>query len=371
MKKRTLIARIITLIIAIAGLLYLYSALVQPPGNEVAEVKDLRLLWTFYGTGKTADELLSKPHGVAVDREGNIYVTDSGHQRVLVLDRSRRLIAKIDPGLDPKHKDKKFSRGYLGVAVADNGYVYIADKLQNKIYITDSRGRKRGEINVMSPIGLTVANGKLYAATYGHIIVYDLNGRQLRKFGVRGSKPGQFDFPGGIAVDKKGDIFVSDSNNNRLVALDPEGKVLWTVGKKAASMNDANRTFGLPEGLTIDDNGFLYLVDAFAGEIFVFDGNGKKLAEIGEWGDKEGQFYYPAGITFAGGRTFIVADKFNDRLEAVELNVPGVRGASFAESPTDSPLFKAALALVAAIGILAIASAIRRSLKKRSGDGEL
>ncbi len=364
MKTRVLIARIITILIALVGLLYFYGIITKPPGDRPAEVKNLRLLWTFYGTGVSADELLNKPHGVAVGRDGSIYISDTGHQRVLVIDASRRLKAKLDPGLSQKSKAKKFSRGYLGLAVADNGDVYIADKLQSKIFIVGPNGRKRGEIKVMYPLALTVSNGKLYVTTYGHVVVYDLKGRQLRKFGTRGSKPGQFDFPGGIAVDKKGNIYVSDSNNNRLVALDREGNVRWTIGKKAASMNDANRTFGLPEGLAIDDNGLLYLVDAFAGEIFVFDGNGKKLAEIGEWGDKEGQFYYPAGISYAGGRTFIVADKFNDRLEAVELNVPGVPNATFSEPPTESPLFKMALMALIAIAITSLAIVARRALKQ-------
>ena len=370
MKSRALIARTVTLLIALFGLTYLYMYISEPPGGEVAEVKDLRLLWTFYGTGQTADQLLNRPHNVAVGGDGNIYITDSGHQRVLVLDTGRRLIAKLYPGAnskpDLKSASPSFKRGYLGIAVAKNGNIYVADKLRNKIYILDKSGRNLGEINVMSPIALTVANDKLYATTYGHVVVYDLRGRKFKEFGRRGSRPGQFDFPGGIAVDKKGNIYVADSNNNRLVAMDPDGNVLWTVGKKSASMNDPYRTFGLPEGLTIDDNGILYMVDAFTGTIDAFNPNGKKLAEIGEWGQKEGQFYYPAGIAFAGGRTFIVADKFNDRLEAVELNVPGVPGASLKERPFDALLKNPALALaIIAIALVCGAAIVWQRLKAK------
>ena len=356
MSKRVLIARIITLLIALVALIYLYSTLTQPVGgNEQASVENSRLVWAFYGTGKRVDKLLSKPHGVAVDKNGDIYVSD-GRQRVLVFDRNRRLKATLDPGLDPKKKNN--FRGYLGVAVSDNGNVYIADKVQNKIFIVDPGGRRVGEINVMMPTALTVANNKLYAATYGPVIVYDLKGRQLKKFGRRGGGPNQFDFPGGIAADKKGNIYVSDSNNNRLVAVDPDGKPLWTVGKKGATMNDPNRTFGLPSGLTIDDNEILYMIDAFNGTIYAYNTNGKKLIEIGEWGQKEGQFYYPAGMTFAGGRAFTIADKYNDRLQTIELNVPGVKGAMIREDIVSELLRNPAFLWIIIAFVISVCAAI-------------
>ncbi|MHB0977682.1 MAG: SMP-30/gluconolactonase/LRE family protein [Candidatus Aquicultorales bacterium] len=328
MKKRTLIARIITLLVAMGGLLYLYTVVNQPPGGEGVSVENLRLLWTLYGRGNTAEQLLNRPHAVAADKEGNIYVADTANQQVLVFDRTRRFLKKLDPGYDPKQKKTGLNRGYLAVAVADDGRIYIADKLQSKIFILDKNGRTTGQIDEMSPTALTVAGNKLYAATYGHVVVYDLKGRELKKLGRRGAKPGEFDFPGGIAVDKKGNIYVSDSNNTRLVALDKDGNTLWTVGKKSASMNEKTRKFGLPAGLAMDDNDILYVVDAFNGSIFAFNANGKQLAEIGEWGQKEGQFYYPSGIAFAGNHTLIVADEFNDRVQAVELTVPGVPGSS-------------------------------------------
>ncbi|MCL4499943.1 MAG: hypothetical protein M1548_00360 [Actinobacteria bacterium] len=366
MSKRTLIARIITLTIALGGLVYLYMAANQPLGFEQATVQNSQFLWSFYGTGKTAETMLSRPHAVAIDKDGNIYLADTNHQRVLVLDPSRRLKATLDPGVTPAlKKNPALTRGYLAVAVANNGTVYVADKLQGKIYMTDLKGRNLGSIDEMQPTALAVANNKLYAATYGHIVVYDLKGHILRKFGTRGSGLGEYDFPGGITADPRGNIYVSDSNNNRLVALNQDGKIIWVVGKKGVAMNDANRTFGLPAGLAIDEKGNLYVVDAFNGSVVVFDTQGTRLAEIGEWGKQEGQLYYPSGIVSTGKGRFIIADEFNDRLQSVKLTLPG-QSASPIDGLSETLNDPVVLWGLLALGLLACTAVIVRKLLKRS-----
>lgn len=366
MSRRMLISRIITLLIALGALIYLYLAITQPVGADEAEVPNMKLRWTLYGMGTTADKLFSRPHAVAVAKDGSIYVTDTDNQRILVFDSGRRFKTKLDPGYDPKSTKTGFTRGYLGIAVAEDGRVFVADKLQDKIYILDESGRKTGEIREKTPTALAVSGKKLYAATYGSVVVYDLRGNVLQEFGTRGSGKNQFDFPGGIAVDGKGNIYVADSNNGRLVSMAPDGSIRWTVGKKSASMNDAQRTFGLPAGLAIDDNNIIYMIDAFNGAIVAFDAQGQKLTQIGEWGRKEGQFYYPAGIAFASDRTFVIVDKFNDRLQAVDLTVPGAGGTPLFSDLIDrffaEPVFLAiTLSLVLTVCVLIAWRMIRRS----------
>jgi hypothetical protein len=165
----------------------------------------------------------------------------------------------------------------------------------------------------------------MYLTTMRGIMIGDLNGNLISSFGTRGPKPGQVDFPTGIVVDGKGNIYVADSMNYRVQAFNQEGKSLWTYGKGPDPKNilkDRNRTFGLPVSLAMDNDNILYVMDGLGGEVFILDNKGKQLDKVGDWGHSEGQFYYPEGIAYAGNETFVIADKFNDRVQVLRIPSP-------------------------------------------------
>ena len=67
---------------------------------------------------------------------------------------------------------------------------------------------------------------------------------------------------------------------------------------------------------------YLYFVDAFNGEIVIANKKGEEVEKVGDWGHDDGQFYYPGGIAYAGDRKFVIADKFNDRVQVVYIPSP-------------------------------------------------
>ena len=319
MKQRTLLLTVLSVLFVILGVLvYLYVTLVRPLGPAVSpDVVGLDYLFSIYGYGDKANELLEKPIGVAVDKDENIYISDTDHHRVLAFDEDGDFLFKFGKEGD-KPGELKFP---LGLTVSPKGNIYVCDKAQSKIVIYDSKGKFIKEVYEMAPLAATVALNKLYVATYGHVVVYDLEGNLISRWGKRGRNPGDFDFPGGIAVDKAGNVYVSDSNNGRLQALDKNGEVLWVVGKPPKSMSEANRRFGLPDGLAMDDEGRLFVVDAFRSTIQVYSNKGKKLSEIGRLGHNDGEFFYPSEIAYSGGNKFAVSDRYNNRIQVVRLSV--------------------------------------------------
>ncbi len=80
--------------------------------------------------------------------------------------------------------------------------------------------------------------------------------------------------------------------------------------------------FGLPTGLTLADDGAPLPDGRFQREIYIFNTSGQQLGVYGEWGRDDGQFYYPAGITYIGNETFAVADKLNDRVQVIRIPSP-------------------------------------------------
>lgn len=311
---------ILILLLLLGALFYYYILLLRPPRPIAAppKIKGITHLFSIYGYGTKPEEQLKEPHGVAVDEDGKIYVADTGNHRILVFDRNGKFLAKF--GKEGLHQGEM--KNPLRIAVAPNGNIYVTVKNLNKIMIFDSRYKLIKEVKGAVPLSLTVARGRLYVTTYGHIAIFDLEGNLLERWGKRGKAPGEFDFPSGIAVDKKGNVCVSDGNNMRLQALDRNGEVIWVVGKPPRSMYEQERKFSLPGGLVLDEKENLYLVDTFAGTIRIFTPRGKQLAELGDWGGKEGQLQYPDAIAYAGKNTFVVADTLNNRVQVFRIAPP-------------------------------------------------
>jgi len=312
-----LITLLVILVIMAVLLLYLYYILSRPLGATAVQTKQMKHLFSIYGYGTKPDEMLNRPTDVAFDEEGNLYIADAGHARILVFRSSGQFLRKVG--------QKGFGKGELmeptGVTTSKDGRIYVADKALSKVVIYDERGRFVSEFKVMVPFKPHVEGGKLYLTTYGHVMVYDLKGRLLTKWGERGREQGEFDCPTGIAVGKSGKVYVSDTLNLRLQAFSRNGELLWVKGKPAEDIKAADRKFGLPCGLALDEKDLLYLIDAFDNSIKVLDTKGKILATLGKKGVKEGEFNQPSSIAYDQNGVFAIADKFNDRVQVVKITV--------------------------------------------------
>ena len=149
-----------------------------------AEGEDYRLVRVI---GALADDRLASPLGVAVDAQGNVYVTqDGGNRRIQVFDSQGNFLRKWGSG---GSADGQFE-GPVAVAMDAQGNVHVADLSNHRIQVFDSQG------------------------------VF------LRKWGSRGPADGQFSLTSDIAVDAQGNVYVADSLNNRVQVFEPNFPVL-------------------------------------------------------------------------------------------------------------------------------------------------
>jgi DNA-binding beta-propeller fold protein YncE len=169
----------------------------------------------------------ANPLGLAFDSDGKLYMTDvSGNRkdhRVLVFGNGQRPQRKIG------------SRGMFwfpnGLAVDDEGDVYVADSNDGRLGIFTPGGRPVSSIqrgvgdgDLGLPRGVALGGGKLYVVdtTAQTVKVYDLPGKvtevpsYVGSFGVEGIADGQFQYPNGIAIGGDGRIYVTDRENNRV-----------------------------------------------------------------------------------------------------------------------------------------------------------
>jgi len=291
-------------------LVYFFYVLVLAP--KPAAKADSRLLHvaSIYGFGKSAEDLFNRPHDVCVDREGNLIVSDTRNSRVVKITPGGRLI-RI-------YKDRFVVRP-LGVSVAGNGSIYVADRFSGALVIFDPYGGVKRRLSVSGPLKPCVYEDRVYLATKESVAVLSLRGDFLFHFGSYGREEGMFSFPNGLSVDRER-IYVADTNNQRVQCFTRRGELLWSKGSPGTK--NGGSLFSLPAGI-IYYNGKLYVVDGFADAILMLDAKTGKLIKKfgGKKGDADGEFNQPTGIDHLEKDLFVVADKYNDRIQLVRLPI--------------------------------------------------
>jgi sugar lactone lactonase YvrE len=202
----------------------------------------------FDSTGKLLRSfgagMLIFPHGIHVDRDGNVWVTDGQDNRP-------RQAADGAPAPQPEkligHQVYKFSPdGKLLLTLGKVGGVREPDYFWQP-----------NDVLTLPSGDILVAEGHSSAATANaRILRFDSTGRFLEAWGKKGSGPGEFDQPHGLALDSQGRIFVADRSNNRIQIIDQTGKHLASWYQ-----------FSRPSGVYIDSNDVLYVADSESGSV--------------------------------------------------------------------------------------------------------
>lgn len=238
---------------------------------------------------------ISNPAGVMLDKDGNLYFSDWSDQTVKRLDvKGQTLIAAGIPGSYGK-QDGTDSRlnGPFGITMDKDGFIYVCDtgnhsirKVDRKGYVTTLAGTagkpgfrdgKGPKARFNLPKGITCdKDGNIFVCDSGNHTVrkIDPTGVVTTVAGVAG-KNGAVDGPAleakfnelrGIAVDDQGNLFVCDSGNHTVRRITPAGKVQTVAGVNGRKGNIEGRgntaRLSAPYGITIDkQTGVMYVTE--------------------------------------------------------------------------------------------------------------
>ena len=133
----------------------------------------------------------------------------------------------------------------------------------------------------------------------------------LGEFAKWGVGDGRSSWPFGVAVDSRGNVYVSDDWLHQISVFDGEGKFLSQWGKAGSGDGELNR----PAGMIFDKADNLYVVDSGNNRIQKFTKDGKYLSKFGRAGSGAGEFNQPWGITVDDGGHIYVADWKNHRVQ--------------------------------------------------------
>jgi DNA-binding beta-propeller fold protein YncE len=283
---------------------------------------------------------LRLPVAVALDSHGHRYVVDAGHQRIQVFDRDGRFVTMWgDEGDDagqfrfrPRHRCDAAGAACApaiggGVAVDEQGRVYVADYGNHRVQVFDRAGRLLslwgregggpGEFGL--PHGIAVDGaGRVYVGDLQdhRIQVFDDAGRCLAQWGGTWTGDGRFMWPGGLAVDDQGQVYVADTGNGRVQVFDGQGRLVARWMTAAPAGDEAPVA-----GIALDRAGRVYVGGA-GDRIRQFDRGGRALATWAGRGDGPGELRGPAGLAIDADGDLHVADRDNHRVQRFRLLLP-------------------------------------------------
>lgn len=321
---KTILVLLIFILIGLAVLLLLLwngdDALPAAGGSGLESL----LVLEGPGTGDTPR--FDRPLAAAYGPTGEIYVSDTGNGRVCVFTergRFKREFGRSTTGT-PDPKDEVFLSQPAGLAVDDDGTVYVADLRLGAVLVYDRRGnflRALGSTfalrvgGALRPTDVAVSDESVAIAGAAGVVILSTAG-DLKRTLTEASPGSPFIRPNGVAFAPDGSLLVSDTNNARIVSLQPDGERLWVFDKSSSTGNAL--ALGLPRGIAAAEDGSILVADAFRFSIVRISTDGEFVDSWGEQGSAAGSFEFPNDVDVRGDR-LLVADKENHRVQVLRV----------------------------------------------------
>lgn len=215
--------------------------------------------------------LFKSAHGLRVDSDDNIWVTDNADHTVMKLSHEGKVLMTLGEKGVPGEDDRHFNKP-ADIAFAPNGDFFVADGYGNS-----------------------------------RVVKFDKNGKFLLAWGKKGKGEGEFDLPHAVRLDSKGNVYVADRENRRIQVFDQNGKYIRQFGGLS------------PYGMFITTEDVLFVTDGRANRVYKMALDGKVLAKWGIDGSKPGDFRLPHGITVAKDGAVYVTEIDGKRVQKFQI----------------------------------------------------
>jgi DNA-binding beta-propeller fold protein YncE len=221
------------------------------------------------------------PHGLTIDRDGNVWLTDVGLHQVFKCSPEGQVLLTLGEaqvaGNDERHFDQP-----TDVAVAADGTFFVSDGYGNS-----------------------------------RVLHFASDGTLIKTWGTKGADSGQFDLPHGITIDGTGRVLVADRSNARVQVFDQTGRYLtqWRSPELGRPYALAAARAG---GYVVADGGDQPDAPPDRSGVSVTDEDGHVLGRIGRFGNYDGQFRLAHDIALGADGSVYVVDAWGQRVQKFE-----------------------------------------------------
>jgi len=248
--------------------------------------------------------------GVAVDKQEHVFVFHRGPHSIIEFDKDGKMVRTWGDGVFVRPHGLKFDREGNLWAADDQGHVVVKMDASGRVRMVLGRKYTKGETDDLfnRPTDMAFGlNGEVYITDgYGNsrVVQYTRDGKFVRTWGKKGTGEGEFNLPHGIAVDKRGRVYVGDRENRRMQVFDTDGKFLtqW-------------KHVGSPWGVVITDDDKLLLCDGYNNRIVKTDLSGKVLGVAGGPGKLPGLLDFAHHLAVGTSGSVYVAEIKNWRVQ--------------------------------------------------------
>ncbi|HAH44065.1 peptidyl-alpha-hydroxyglycine alpha-amidating lyase family protein [Gimesia sp.] len=216
------------------------------------------------------DKLIGQAHGLRVDPQDNVWVTDIGNHMVFQFSQEGKLLLALGQAGKAGDSQDRFNKP-----------TDIAFGPQGEIFISDGYGNSR-------------------------VMKFAANGKYLGQWGTPGTGTGEFNLPHSIVVDKQGRVLVGDRENDRVQIFDLEGNLLETW------------TGFAPYGMEFDSRGTLFVADGRANKVLQLNASGKVENSWGKKGKGPGEFDLPHMLAVDTAGNLFVTEIGGRRLQKLQ-----------------------------------------------------
>ncbi len=253
-------------------------------------IKEKTVLQVEKETGKIlnswGDSLFIMPHGLTVDQNNNIWITDVGLQQVFKFSHEGKLLMKLGEANVSGNDRTHFNRP-TDIAIANDGSFYVSDGYGNS-----------------------------------RVVKFSAEGKYLFEWGKKGNKESEFNIPHGLDLDASGNVYVADRENNRIQVFNSNGKFLKQYSEKnfgnicSVSFSENNKKL-----FAIDDRSFLKIKHR-GSDVLLIDSAASVLARFGRSGFYDGPVCWYHDIAVDSEENIYVGDILGNQVQKFKMTSP-------------------------------------------------
>jgi 4-amino-4-deoxy-L-arabinose transferase-like glycosyltransferase/streptogramin lyase len=287
----------------------------SPNQTDLASI-NAQLLWKTGSCGSSQGQLQS-PHGIAVDKNGNIWVADTGNHRVAGISAQGKffkMFGKFGEGQGQFLQPYDLVVGPDGsLDVLDSGNQNFLQRFNQSGTFLTSFG---ANLDVYRPRGLGIdSTGNLYIADTGRtrLIKVSPSGVLLEQWKNETGKLG-FGQLVSVAIASDGSIYIIDPGGS-IWKLDPDGKYTnWPAVVLSDTATGAH--------IGLNPNNIIFITDPEKQRVLSFSNDGKLIGQLSISGENQGLFSKPIGLAMGPDNTLFISDTITCRILAFRLTKP-------------------------------------------------